>query len=130
MALLLLREARSDRDISGFGVETGFFLVSVRSWPVLPNLTLSDELRDALEEEREEWGVSMAEQMRRILCAHYDLRCEQVDYFGGKQPGGGNFTLRVSPEVFRALNRDKQASGRSMRRLVLDIVSEHFAGVT
>jgi hypothetical protein len=101
--------------------------MSVREWPRLPNLSLTEELRDALEEEREESGASMAEQMRRILCAHYDLRCEQVDYFGGKQPGGGDFTLRVSPEVFRALNRDKQKSGRSMRRLVLDIVSEHFS---
>lgn len=100
--------------------------MSVRKWPVLPNLVLSEELREALEEEREESGISMAEQMRQILCAHYDLNCEAIDYFGGKQPGGGEFTLRVSPELFSAINRDKQATGVAMRRLVLSILAEHY----
>lgn len=107
----------SGRDFSG-----------VRSWPILSNLILNEELRDALEEEREETGISMAEQMRQILCSHYALRCETIDYFGGKQPGGGEFTLRVSPELFKALQKDKKRSGAPMRRLVLEIISEHYNG--
>ena len=94
---------------------------------MLPNLVLTEELRDAIELEREESGLSMSEIMRQVLCEHYALRCEEVHSFGGQQPQDGKFTLRVSPELFRALQREKQASGRAMRRLVMDILSEHYA---
>lgn len=102
--------------------------MSVRDWPALPNLILTEDLRDALEDEREETGASMSEQMRQVLCAHYGLRCERVDYFGGQQPNfGRTFTLRVSPELFRQLQRSKKETGLPMRRLVLSILEEHFA---
>lgn len=100
--------------------------MSVRKWPTLSNLILSEELRGALKEEREESGLSMAELMRQVLCAHYKLRCEDIDSFGGKQPGEGEFTLRVSPELFHALQRDKKKRGAAMRRLVLEILEAHY----
>lgn len=95
---------------------------------MLPNLILTDELRVALEDEREESGVSMSEQMRQALCSHYGLNCEAVNYFGGTQPNfGKSFTLRVSPELFQHLQAEKRASGLPMRRLVLQILAEHYA---
>lgn len=101
--------------------------MSIKTYVTLSNLVLSEELRDAIEQEREETGLSMNEIMRTVLCSHYDLRCEDVDAFGGKQPGGAKFTLRVSPELFRALKRDKEASGIPMARLVRNVLAEHYA---
>lgn len=94
---------------------------------MLPNLILTDELRVALEDEREESGVSMSEQMRQVLCDHYGLDCEPVNYFGGTQPNfGKSFTLRVSPELFQHLQAEKRDKGLPMRRLVLAILNEHY----
>ena len=95
---------------------------------MLPNLVLTEELRDAIEQEREETGMSMSEQMRQALCAHYKLRCERIHYFGGQKPEAGKvFSLRVSPELFRALQREKKRSGIPMARLVREVLQEHYA---
>lgn len=102
--------------------------MSVRKWPMLPNLVLTEALRDSIEQEREETGLSMSELMRQALCAHYNLRCETVHSFGGQQPEAGKvFSLRVSPELFRALKRDKEASGIPMARLVRNVLNEHYS---
>ena len=95
---------------------------------MLPNLVLTEELRDAIEQDREETGLSMSELMRQALCAHYNLRCETVHSFGGQQPEAGKvFSLRVSPELFRALQREKKKTGIPMARLVRDILAQHYA---
>ena len=95
---------------------------------MLPNLVLTEELRDAIVSEREETGFSMSEIMRRALCAHYNLRCDHIHTFGGQQPEAGKvFSLSVSPELFRALQREKKKTGVPMARLVRNILNEHFA---
>ena len=95
---------------------------------MLPNLMLTEELRDAIVSEREETGLSMSEIMRQALCGYYALRCEEVHSFGGQQPEAGKvFTLRVSPELFRALQREKKKTGIPMARLVRNALNHHFA---
>lgn len=102
--------------------------MSVRRWPSYLITRLPDALREAIEADAEESYTSMSEVMRQILCAHYELRCESVDRFGGPKPQGSDrFVLRVQPELFRAIKRDAEKSGTVMRTLMIDVLEAHYA---
>lgn len=105
--------------------------MAVTKWPSYLITRIPDDLRSALEEDAEESGTSLAEIMRRILCAHYGLDCEQVERFGGPAiEGSDRFVLRLQPDLFSAIKKDSAKSGETMRTLLLEILSSHYNGVT
>ena len=81
----------------------------VREWPTYLLRDIPEATRAALEEDAELNGVSLAETMREILCAHYALDCEPVETFGRPPAytvGTDTMILRVQPELFKAIKED------------------------
>ena len=111
--------------------------MSVRSWPTYLLNGIPPEVRAAIEEDAELDGVSLAEVMRGILCAHYGLNCETVDTFSKPpKPNRGTTTmvLRVHPELFAAIKEDAGQAGSSygtayggMRKRIIEILSDFYS---
>lgn len=110
--------------------------MSVRSWPTYLLNGIPPEVRAAIEEDALEAEISLAEVMRQILCAHYDLQCEPVETFSKPPPpnqGTATMVLRVHPDLFSAIKKDAGQAGTSygtayggMRKRIIEILSQHY----
>ena len=110
--------------------------MSVRRWPTYLLNGIPPEVRQAIEEDALAEEISLAEVMRQILCAHYELSCEPVETFSKPPPpnqGTATMVLRVHPDLFSAIKQDAGKAGTSygtayggMRKRIIEILSEHY----
>lgn len=121
MALLLLREVSEGGDIvSG---------MSVKSWPTYLLRDIPEATRAALEEDANLDGRGLAEVVREILCAHYDLDCEAVENSGpppGHIRGTSTMLLRLQPELREAIRADAGPDRGATNRVIHEILAEHY----
>lgn len=90
---------------------------------------LDEGLRERLEADAREQGEPLAETIRMILCAHYDLDCPETKGWPRKEAWGKATTIRLvmPPQLFDALKSDASRSGDSMQSLVHAALEGHYA---
>ena len=70
--------------------------------------------------------LSVAEYMRSILCAHYDLDCTPSRHKPRKEDGARTKVLRMQPELWQAVKDDSAESGVSMQICVRAALEAHY----
>jgi hypothetical protein len=87
-------------------------------------------LRAALSEAAAEEDVSLQSLMLDALYGHYGLerprRRRGRRYMSWLDQGSERMVIRAERGLFEKIKRDAEASGRSMRRVFLDILTDHF----
>lgn len=104
--------------------------VAVRSWPKYL-LDLPEDLRTCVSEEAEMLSLSLAETIRRVLCARYRMKCDPVwpapgqDGFTGPMENR-RFVLRVHPKLFAAIKRAAARKEITMKEEILRALNDHY----
>jgi len=109
----------------------------VRNWPVY-NLHrqggMPAHIREQIEQESEAENMSMAEVVRRILCAHWQLECEPVEQVNYPRPekrkGTQMMIVRVQPELFSAIKDESIRDEVTMKALIIGALEAHYNGGT
>lgn len=105
----------------------------VTSWPTYLLTGVPEKTRSRLAEDAQNWNISVAEEIRTILCAHYQLKCGPVVYRVTISTNLGTgevaFLLRLQPKLMRALRDASAETGQPVRTLILDALQEHYAAV-
>lgn len=83
----------------------------------------------AIAQEANELNLSLADTMRSIFCARYDLECELGP--APRKPAvpsrNDHWTFRAQPEVLAAIRDEAAKSSLSVRQLMLTVLHEHYA---
>jgi len=69
---------------------------------------------------------SLADIMREILCAHYELDCPPSGKTSRLEFGARTQLLKMHPALFDALKRDSRETGESMQSIVHEALRAHY----
>lgn len=85
----------------------------------------------ALEADAIRDGISIQEATRRVLCAHYDLDCPPITGMKREDAWTSSLTIvvRMSPELFQAIQDDAEETGEYRQRLVHAALEAHYLAV-
>ncbi len=89
------------------------------SWPALKIKKFPPDLRAALQAEAGLRNDSIADVVRRHLCARYDLDCPPRSWLHHPRPPGPDLYIRLQPKLKRALMREAAETGVSVRSIIL-----------
>lgn len=102
--------------------------VSVLSdWPTYLLKNIPPEVRTGIEQDEHLEG-SMAEVIRRILCAHYDLDCEFVVARNKfiRVAGTDTMVLRLQPELWKQIKWESKRREVTTRTVIIDALEAHY----
>lgn len=99
----------------------------VRTWPKYL-LNVTPELRAQLTAEALETGVSIADNIRAVLCARYQLECPEGGrpYEPARDKGNPSLVIPVPPKLFLRMQREKKRRRVSMRALIVEALEAHY----
>jgi hypothetical protein len=97
------------------------------SWPTYLLTDIPEDVRAAISQEAAELDLSVAEVVRRILCARYEMECEPVARTS-RQPdlGARTFLLRVHPDLFDAIKQDAAEREVTMKAVIMEALRAHY----
>ena len=102
----------------------------VSTWPTYLLKRIPENARSQLSSEAQQRNVSIQDVIRSILCNRYRLVCPQTSFrYEPARDGGVSATihLRLQRKLKRALDREAEQSGRSLRDIILTAIDSHYA---
>jgi hypothetical protein len=105
--------------------------MSVTQWPayVLHRKGgIPGKLRKKISRDARKQNLSVADTIRRILCAHYGLNCPPrgLGYDRDRDEGNPMVLVRMQPELFSMLKLDAKESERSLREIIIETLEDHY----
>lgn len=98
------------------------------SWPQVKIKNFPANLRAELQAEAALRNDSLADVVRRHLCARYGLECPPKSWahLPTRQHPGPNLYLRLQPKLKRALMAESAETGVAARSIILDELGSHY----
>ena len=97
-------------------------------WPTYLLWNVPENIRQAIADEANERELSLADTVRSIFCARYDLECERGPT--PREPAvpsrNAHWTFRAQPEVLQAIRAEALEREISVRQVMLLTLAEHY----
>ena len=97
-------------------------------WPQYLLANVPPDIRAAISAESADRLIAVSDVVREILCKRFRMHCAPVPYRFelGRDTGALNFLIRMPPKLHRAISRESDRTGNTMRKIILDILEAHY----
>lgn len=100
----------------------------VSSWPAYLLKNIPEYERRCLSGAAAAHNISVSDVVRSVLCERYRLDCppESYGYAAARDTAATTILLRLQPKLARALERERERTGKPKRRIILEAITSHY----